>query len=406
MQSRKLEILNKQGYKLNAYLELPPNGKPTHYAIFAHCFTCNSNLNAVRHISAALAVHGIGVIRFDFTGLGQSEGTFAESHFSANVGDLVAVAQYMKLHYASPALLVGHSLGGAAVIAAAARLPEVKAVATIGAPARVDHVKKHFRLEKNDRTGDLEWEVNIGGRPFMITKTFLEEIEKVDLHAILGHLHKAVLFLHAPGDNIVGIENAQSLYEGAVHPKSFVSLDDADHLLTQKEDSTYAANIIATWASRYIPIEPNKMLDTAGEQLVGHLNLEEHKFTTMMQTVHHALIADEPEDVGGENLGPSPYDYLSAALAACTTMTIRLYAERKGWELKEIFVYITYARRHEDDMKEGPGEPGHLETFSKKLRLIGNLDEAQKERLREIAAKCPVHQTLSLPVHVETTLIN
>jgi putative redox protein len=301
---------------------------------------------------------------------------------------------------------VGHSLGGAAVIAAAAILPEIKAVATIGAPARVDHVKKHFTLKKNDITGDLEWEVNIGGRPFMITKTFLDEMEKVDLNAILSHLHKAVLFLHAPGDKIVGIENAQSLYQSAAHPKSFVSMDNADHLLTKKEDSTYAANIIAAWASRYIPMEPNIMLDTAGEQLVGHLNLQEHRFTTVMQTVHHSLIADEPEDIGGENLGPSPYDYLSAALAACTTMTIRLYAERKGWDLEEIFVYITYARKHEDDMKDGSSTPGHLETFSKKLRFVGNLDETQKERLREIAAKCPVNQTLSLPVEIKTSLIN
>jgi uncharacterized OsmC-like protein/pimeloyl-ACP methyl ester carboxylesterase len=406
MENHKLDIINDKGYKLNAYLELPPNQKPAHYAIFAHCFTCNSNLNAVRHISAALTAHGFGVVRFDFTGLGKSEGTFAESHFSANVGDLVAVAQYMKAHYAAPALLVGHSLGGAAVIAAAARLPDIKAVATIGAPARVDHVKKHFSLEKNGTTGDMEWEVNIGGRPFMITKTFLDEMEKVDLNAILGHLHKAVLFLHAPGDNIVGIENAQSLYQSALHPKSFVSLDNADHLLTKKGDSTYAAEIIAAWASRYIPIEPNKMLDMAGEQLVGHLNLQEHKFTTAIQTVNHSLIADEPEDIGGENLGPSPYDYLSAALAACTTMTIRLYAERKGWDLREIYVYITYARKHEDDMKVGPEAPDHLETFSKKLRFVGNLDETQKERLREIAAKCPVHQTLSLPVQIETSLIS
>lgn len=406
MEIHKLDIINEQGYKLNAYLELPPNQKPSHYAIFGHCFTCNSNLNAVRHISSALTLHGFGVVRFDFTGLGKSEGSFAESHFSANVADLVAVAEYMKAHYGAPALLVGHSLGGAAVIAAASKLPDIKAVATIGAPSRVDHVKKHFSLEKNNMTGEMGWEVNIGGRPFMINKTFLDEMEKVDLNGILGNLHKAILFLHAPGDNIVGIENAQSLYQSAMHPKSFVSLDNADHLLTKKVDSTYAANIIAAWASRYIPSAPNKMLDTGGEQLVGHLNLQEHRFTTSIQTVRHSLIADEPEDIGGENLGPSPYDYLSAALAGCTTMTIRLYAERKRWDLKEIFVYITYAREHETDMKDGAAIPGHLETFSKKLRFVGNLDDTQKERLREIAAKCPVHQTLSLPVQIDTILIS
>ncbi|WP_345952887.1 alpha/beta fold hydrolase [Mucilaginibacter sp. PAMB04168] len=406
MESQKLEIMNDKGYRLNAYLDLPPNGQPAHYAIFAHCFTCNINLNAVRHISTALTTHGFGVVRFDFTGLGKSEGTFSESHFSANINDLVAVSQHLKKHYAAPSLLVGHSLGGAAVIAAAAMLPEVKAVATIGAPAGVDHVKKHISVTNTDETGGPEWEVNIGGRPFKITKTFLEEMENVDLNDILSQLHKAVLFLHAPGDSIVGIENAQSLYHSARHPKSFVSLDDADHLLTKKADSLYAAEIIAAWASRYIPFEPNRMLDTAGEQLVGHLNLQEHRFMTALQTVSHSLIADEPIEIGGEDLGPSPYDYLSAALAACTTMTIRLYAAKKGWDLKDIYVYTTYARKHEDDMTNGTGVPSHLETFSKKLRFVGNLNEAQKERLREIAAKCPVHQTLSLPVQIATSLLS
>ncbi|RBQ07836.1 bifunctional alpha/beta hydrolase/OsmC family protein [Pedobacter miscanthi] len=403
--NHRLEIKNDKGYKLNAYLDLPANQKPAHYAIFAHCFTCNSNLNAVRHISAELAANGFGVVRFDFTGLGESEGTFAESHFSANVSDLIAVFQHMKTYYTPPVLLIGHSLGGAAVIAAAERLPELRAVATIGAPSKVDHVRKLLTLQEPAGQDDRDWEVNIGGRPFLINKTFLEEMEKTDLQAILGRLHKPILFMHAPGDNIVSIDNAQVLYSSASHPKSFISLDNADHLLRLRKDSLYAAKIIAAWVSRYVPEMHNQMLTTSGEQLVGHLNLKENKFTTALQTEHHSFISDEPVVIGGEDLGPSPYDYLSAALAACTTMTLRMYAERKSWPLEEIYVYITYARKHEQDMGNGSAAPAHLETFSKKLLFKGNLDESQKKRLCEIAAKCPVHQTLSLPVHIETSLL-
>lgn len=406
MENHKLEITNDKGYRLNAFLELPPNRRPAYFAIFAHCFTCNNNLNAVRHISTALTVHGVGVVRFDFTGLGKSEGTFAESHFSSNVADLVAVYRYMDSHFEAPALMVGHSLGGAAVLAAADRLPALKAVATIGAPSSIDHVKKHFDLIKGEENGDADYEVHIGGRPFLINNTFLEEMEKTDLLAIVKRLHKPVLFLHSPGDQIVGIENAQHLYEHAVHPKSFVSLDHADHLLSKKADSIYTADMIAAWSARYMPVEENIMLNNYGEQIVAYLDLGQSKFTTNLQTPRHAFIADEPLEAGGENMGPSPYDYLSAALAACTTMTVRLYAERKAWDLQEVFVYITYTHKHEDDMKDGTITPGHLEVFSKKLRFVGNLDEVQKERLKEIAAKCPVHQTLSLPAHIETSLID
>lgn len=360
----------------------------------------------MRHISAELTSHGFGVVRFDFTGLGRSEGTFAESHFSANVSDLIAVYDYMKINYAAPSLLVGHSLGGAAVIAAADQLPDLKAVATIGAPSRVDHVKKLLNIHGTPGETGVDWEVNIGGRPFIINNTFIEEMEKTDLQSILSRVHVPLLFMHAPGDQIVSIDNAHSLYTSASHPKSFISLDNADHLLTKKEDSIYVASVIAAWISRYIPIVENKMLDTAGEQLVGHLNLRESKFTTALQTAYHSFIADEPAEIGGEDRGPSPYDYLSAALAACTTMTVKLYALRKGWALKEVFVYITYARKHEEDMSNATGIPGHLEVFSKKLKFVGDLDQTQKERLKEIAAKCPVHQTLSLPVHIETSLIS
>jgi len=406
MQSHQLEITNRKGYKLNAYLDLPPNQKPNYYAVFAHCFTCNSNLNAVRHISTALTVHGIGVIRFDFTGLGKSEGTFAESHFSANVTDLLDVYTFIKSRYMAPELLIGHSLGGAAVIAAAGHLPELRLLVTIGAPSKVDHVKKILSRSSAPGAGDADWDVNIGGRPFRINNAFLDELDKTDLQSTLKSNRKPVLFMHSPEDQIVTIDNAHALYASARHPKSFISLDDADHLLSDKKDSVYTANIMAVWASRYLTAEVHQMPDTRGEQVLGFLNSEDNKFTTTLQTAHHAFIADEPAEVGGEDLGPSPYDYLSAALAACTTMTLRLYAQRKGWDLKEVYVYITYGQKHTEDMVVASGNPGHLEHFSKKLHFVGNLDQIQKERLREIAARCPVHQTLSMPVHIETTNIN
>jgi pimeloyl-ACP methyl ester carboxylesterase len=253
MQSQQIEIINEKGYKLQAYLELPSDHPARHYAIFAHCFTCNSNFGAVRNVCTSLAAHGIAVVRFDFTGLGRSEGTFAESHFSANVSDLLCVAEYLKKHFKSPELLIGHSLGGAAVIAAAATLSEVKAVATIGTPYRVDHVQKQFRLDADNSAPADEWEINIGGRPFTINKLFLAEMQKTDLHTILNRLHVPIIFLHAPGDTIVGIENATSLFQSSLHPKSFISLDTADHLLSDRKDSLYAGNTIAAWAARYLP---------------------------------------------------------------------------------------------------------------------------------------------------------
>jgi pimeloyl-ACP methyl ester carboxylesterase len=251
METREIEIINDKGYKLQGHLELPADKAPDHFALLAHCFTCNSNFNSVRTISTALTSHGIGVVRFDFTGLGKSQGTFTESHFASNISDLLCVSRYMAENLSSPVLLIGHSLGGAAVIAAAAQLPDVKAVATIGTPFRVDHVQTHFRLDIN-KPDSVEWEVRIGGRPYIINRLFIEEMKKADLHTILGSLHKAMLFLHAPGDNIVGIENATSLYQSALHPKSFLSLDDADHLLSEKKDAIYAANVIAAWADRYL----------------------------------------------------------------------------------------------------------------------------------------------------------
>ena len=405
MNTVRLEIENRKGLKLQAYLELPANQKPNQFAIFAHCFSCNSNFNAVKNISRSLSNHGFGVLRFDFTGLGRSEGEFAESHFSANVDDLLAVNAFLEKNYKAPSLLVGHSLGGAAVIVAASKLENIKAVATVGAPATVGHVTHLFShgTEEIPEKGDVE--VKIGGRPFKINQDFVNDFSKTDLPKIIKDLRKPILVMHAPFDTVVGIENAHEIYHNAMHPKSFVSLDDADHLLSNPSDSIYVGNMIGTWVERYFEPEENSMISTEGEQLVGHLNLLEDNFTTSIQTKKHSFIADEPASVGGDDFGPSPYDFLSAGLAACTVMTLKMYAERKKWDLQEVFVYITYSKKHSDDLDIDVEKPTRFDHLNKKLKFVGNLDEKQTKRLKEIAAKCPVHKTLQSKIIIETELV-
>jgi uncharacterized OsmC-like protein/pimeloyl-ACP methyl ester carboxylesterase len=405
MKSTKLNIKNDKGFTLHAYLELPANQKPNHYAIFAHCFTCTSSLSAVKNISRALTNYGFGVVRFDFTGLGKSEGEFADSHFSANVEDLIAVSDYMFSNYKAPSLLIGHSLGGAAVISAAAKLENIKAVATIGAPATISHVTNLFSHGIDEIKDKGEVEVNIGGRPFKINNEFIDDFSKTDLLSIVKNIRKPMLILHSPTDTIVGIKNAEQLYQQAHHPKSFVSLDNADHLLSKSEDSNYAGNMIGVWVQRYFNAQENEMLETKGEQLVGHLNLLENNFTTSIQTKKHTMIADEPASAGGDDFGPSPYEYLNAGLVACTAMTLKLYAQRKNWDLQEVFVYVTHSRKHSDDLGIEVNKPSYLDHISKKLKFVGNLDETQKQRLKEIASKCPVHKTIASEVVFETIVL-
>ena len=406
MKSTKLKIANRKGLILNANLEFPVNQKPAYYAIFAHCFTCSSSLSAVRHVSRALTQDGFAVVRFDFTGLGRSEGEFADSHFSANVEDLIDVHNYISEHYQAPTLFVGHSLGGAAVLVAASKISTIKAVATVGAPATTTHVKHLFSHGIDEVKEKGEAEVNIGGRPFKINQDFVEAFDKTDLPKIVKELRKPLLIMHSPFDTIVGVENAKKLYDAAMHPKSFVTLDNADHLLQNEQDSKYVGEIIGTWAKRYFPVEENVMLSTEGEQLVGHLDIVEDNFTTTIQTKKHSLIADEPAEVGGNDFGPSPYEYLNAALAACTTMTLKMYAERKQWDLKEVFVYISHSRKHSDDLKIELNQPKYLDHMTKKLKFVGNLDDKQIKRLIEISSKCPVHKTLGSEVIFDTQLID
>ena len=406
MNTVRLEIENRKGLKLQAYLELPANQKPNHFAIFAHCFSCNSNFNAVKNISRSLSNHGFGVLRFDFTGLGKSEGEFAESHFSANVEDLLDVNAYLAKHFKAPELLVGHSLGGAAVIVAASKLENVKAIATVGAPSTVNHVTHLFSHGLEDIPEKGEIEVKIGGRPFKINQDFVSDFSKTDLPKIIKELRKPLLVMHAPFDQIVGIENAHQIYKNAMHPKSFISLDDADHLLSKSSDSVYVGNMIGTWVDKYFPQKENKMMQTDGEQLVAHLNLLQDNFTTSIQTKKHSFIADEPATIGGDDFGPSPYDYLSAGLAACTVMTLKMYAERKKWDLQEVFVYITYSKKHSDDLGLNVDKPTRFDHLQKKLKFVGNLDDKQIKRLKEIASKCPVHKTLLSTTLIDTEIID
>ena len=406
MKSEKLKIKNRKGNVLHAHLELPANQKPNYYAIFAHCFTCSSSLSAVRHVSKALTKEGFAVVRFDFTGLGRSEGQFADSHFSANVEDLLDVHAYMSANYQAPSLLIGHSLGGAAVLVAASKIKDIKAVATIGAPADVSHVKHLFSHGIDEVAQKGEAEINIGGRPFKINSEFIDAFDKTDLPEIVKSLRKPLLILHSPIDTIVGINNAEKLYVNAHHPKSFVTLDNADHLLSRDKDSIYVGRVIGTWAARYFPTTDNEMFSTEGEQLVGHLNIEEDNFTTSIQTKKHSMIADEPASVGGNDFGPSPYEYLNAALAACTVMTLKMYAERKKWDLKEVFVYISHSRVHSKDLDISVEKPKYLDHISKKLKFVGNLDTDQKERLKEIASRCPVHKTIASQVIFNTTIVD
>ncbi len=400
MNTVQLEIENGDN-SLFARLELPANGKANHYAIFAHCFTCNSSLGVVRHISRTLTGHGFGVLRFDFTGLGRSQGEFADSNFSGNIADLIAVSNYLEQHYKAPEMLIGHSLGGAAVLVAASRLEQIKAVVTIGAPADVDHVTHLFgdNLAIIEQEGEAQ--VNIGGRPFKIKKQFVDDLNKRDLSDIVAGLKIPYLILHSPQDQVVGIANAAKLYHAAFHPKSFVTLDGSDHLLTNKADAIYVADMIGTWAGKYFPLEEDTQRpSTDGEQVLVHLNLE-NNFTSQVYTQHHNLVADEPASIGGDDLGPSPYEYLNAALGACTVMTLKMYAQRKNWPLKEVYCYLSYSKKHTDDLDHDIEETGYIDHIQKSIRITGNLDQKQRQRLIQIASKCPVHKTL-----ISTTIID
>ena len=405
---KKIELLikNKNGESLAANLITPMNGQINSIAIFAHCFTCSSSLAVVRNVSSELTNRRISVLNFDFTGLGHSDGDFSETSFSNNVSDIVAVNEFLTENYIAPNILIGHSLGGAAVIIAANLLSNIQAVVSIAAPSYVKHVTKHFQGLEDTITKKGEALLSIGGRPFKIKKQFIADLETHNLEDEVKLLRKPLLLLHSPQDLIVGIENAAALYHKAHHPKSFISLDGADHLISNKKDAFYVAEVISSWVKRYVEIkkEEKEVKDTEGEQvLVYHETIV--PFTNHIYTKTHHIYGDEPAEFGGDDLGLSPYELLNAAIGSCTVLTLKLYAQRKQWDLKEVFVYLSYSRKHAAELKLEIEEMGQLDHISKKIKLIGNLTEEQKNKLKEIASKCPVHKTVANKVYFETQLI-
>ncbi len=380
---------------------MPVDKKPKAYALFAHCFTCSKNFMAVTNISRALTAKGIAVLRFDFTGLGDSEGEFAETNFSSNVQDLVVAAEYLEANYEAPKLLVGHSLGGAAVLMAAHKLPAVAAVATIGAPSDPPHVKHLFEgaLDQIEDAGQAK--VSLGGRPFTIKKQFIDDLNHYEESQAIKELDRPLLILHSPQDDTVDIKNAEKIYKAAMHPKSYISLDGADHLLSRKEDAAYVGEVIASWATRYLPAQAHDDLATDFQVVVR--NEKERGLLTEILANGHYMIADEPKDVGGTDLAGTPYDLLVASLGACTAMTIRLYANHKGLDLQEVKVHLSREKRHAADAAV-LDEKSKVEFIDRALELTGNLTEEQRNRIVEIADRCPVHKTLTHGLTVTTTL--
>ena len=403
LRSTKQSFTGGSGATLAARLDAP-EGTPRAYALFAHCFTCTKDIKAASKIAAGLAQRGIATLRFDFTGLGHSDGEFANENFSSNVGDLVRAADFLRENFAAPTILIGHSLGGAAVLAAAKEISEARAVATIGAPADPAHVAAHFSGARDEieRTGEAE--VLLAGRPFRIQKQFLEDIEGRKLESEIAGLRKALLVFHAPRDATVGIDNASRIFVAAKHPKSFVSLDDADHLLSDPKDAGYVAEVLAAWAGRYLPLaETAKEISTEeGEVVVAEDG--EGRLSQEIRAGRHVLRADEPASVGGNDSGPTPYDYLLAALGACTSMTIRMYANHKQWPLDKVTVQLKHDKVHAEDCADCETREGKVDEIERRIGLEGALDDTQRERLLEIAEKCPVHRTLHSEIKVRSRL--
>ena len=407
MKTKRVTFLNARGERLAARLELPEDEQPLAYALFAHCFTCSKDLTAAVHISRAMSSKRIAVLRFDFTGLGESEGEFAATTFSSEVSDLVAAARFLEQEYKAPQLLIGHSLGGTAVLAAAGEIPSTKAVVTIAAPFDPGHL----RVLLGETAAQIEQRgaatVSIGGRDFTIRKSLLDDLKSQQPAEVLRRLGVALLVMHSPRDQIVDIDNATRIYQAAPHPKSFISLDPADHLLSDGRDSRYAGEMIAAWADRYlalpdVPVISRQAADAIDNRVTARTGTEGFRTELFANGFH--MIADEPLANGGTNEGPSPYDYLLVALGACTGMTLQMYARRKGWPLEEAVVRLSHNKIHADDCRDCDEKERWIDTMERELELRGELDETQRQRLLEIAGQCPVHRTLTGEVRIETTL--
>ncbi len=404
IRSEKVEFPGAQGDLLAGRLE-SPMGRPRAVGLFAHCFTCSKDVFAAQRISTALAEQGIAVLRFDFTGLGNSQGDFANTTFSSNVEDLVAAADFLRTRYQAPKLLIGHSLGGAAVPMAAIRIPECIAVATINAPYDPAHVQRLFAdaVPEIDAAGTAT--VTLAGRSFTIRRQFLQDLLSHKPGEALRDLKRALLIFHGTTDQTVGIENARLIYEAARHPKNFIALDGADHFLSKREDAAYIANILATWAQRYIGAHESRAAPpVAAPGTVVVTGAGDGKFPQLISAHGHLLRADEPVEVGGTDTGPGPYDLLLSSLGACTAMTVRMYAERKAWPLENVQVTLRHSKVHAEDCAECDQADRKIDLVERRIRFDGPLDETQRQRLREIADKCPVHRTLTSEIRIDTAV--
>jgi len=404
MPTEKFQFEGEGGHQLAAALDLPDGGTPIAYALFAHCFTCGKDVLAAKRIAVALAAKGIATLRFDFTGLGSSEGDFANATFSSNVADLVRAADHLRKTRQAPAILIGHSLGGAAILAAAGEVPEAKAVVTIEAPADPGHVTGLFKEHIDTIRNQGEAKVQLAGRPFTIKREFLDDVAENTLMEKIKHLHKALLVMHSPTDDTVGIDNATRIFVTARHPKSFVSLSGADHLLSNRRDSTYVADMIAAWATRYVDMAaaapPAEAPDKPRQVVVRETRAS--KFQNTVSVGPHHLIADEPRASGGDDTGPGPYDFLVSALGACKSMTMRLYADRKAFPLERATVTLSHSKIYAKDCAEYETKDGMLDEIKVAIGLEGPLDDDQRKRILEIADKCPVHRTLTSEIRIVT----
>jgi len=407
MPTERFQFTGVGGHQLAAALDLPER-EPSAYALFAHCFTCGKDVLAARRIAVALAAKGIAVLRFDFTGLGSSEGDFANSTFSSNVADLVRAADHLRNTRKAPAILIGHSLGGAAILAAAGQIPEAKAVVTIAAPSDPAHVTGLFKDRIEDIRKQGKVEVQLAGRPFNISREFLDDIAEHGLMAHVTNLHKALLVMHSPTDDTVGIDNATHIFVAAKHPKSFVSLAGADHLLSGRRDAAYVADVIAAWSERYLdPVARDEAADLGeAPRMVVVRETRDSKFQQMVSIGPHRMLADEPAAAGGEDSGPGPYDFVLAGLGACTSMTMRLYADRKSLPLDRLTVTLKHSKIHAEDCAECETRAGMLDQIDRVIAIEGALDADQRKRLMEIADKCPVHRTLTSEIRIVTRAAN
>ena len=401
MPTERFQFPGTDGQMLAAALDCP-EGAPRATALFAHCFTCGKDNLAASRISGELVRRGFAVLRFDFTGLGNSEGEFANTHFSSNVADLIRAADHLRADHRAPALLIGHSLGGAAVLAAAERIPEAKAVVTIGAPSDPAHVVGLFRDHVETIRTEGEAEVSLAGRPFKIRRVFLDDIASQGLANHIANLKRALLVFHAPADDTVGIENATQIFVAAKHPKSFISLAGADHLLTKREDALYVADMVAAWAERYLDPVTGAAENLAEKDGVTVRETGEGRYQQIVTAGRHTLTADEPVTVGGLDSGPGPYDLLLAGLGACTSMTMRMYAERKALPLDRVTVKLKHTRIHAKDCADCETKDGMISRIERVIAIEGNLDAEQRGKLMEIADKCPVHRTLTSEIDIVT----